>query len=215
MATAVVVACLSIFLKTGRETPAPLQTFLLYPNYRGMMFSDESQVARIAIDVNPPRGTFAQIHVVLEVIDPGGKVLLTNRLSPAVGDSTVATIDMGSLAPGQYRLQGYLEGSGDKRIFTPASTKIVKLGVETRASMKAWIDSDNIIHMGGRPRFVIGIYDTTGYGLRPESYAPRLKAIAKAPINLIINYFLANGRADVIYPYTEAMKPFGIFTWRL
>ena len=211
MATAVVVACLSIFLKTGRETPAPLQTFLLYPNYRGMMFSDESQVARIAIDVNPPRGTFAQIHVVLEVIDPGGKVLLTNRLSPAVGDSTVATIDMGSLAPGQYRLQGYLEGSGDKRIFTPASTKIVKLGVETRASMKAWIDSDNIIHMGGRPRFVIGIYDTTGYGLRPESYAPRLKAIAKAPINLIINYFLANGRADVIYPYTEAMKPFGIF----
>ena len=27
----------------------------------------------------------------------------------------------------------------------------------------------------------------------------------------MINYFLANGRADVIYPYTEAMAPFGIF----
>ena len=27
----------------------------------------------------------------------------------------------------------------------------------------------------------------------------------------MINYFLANGRADVIYPYTEAMEPFGIF----
>ena len=77
--------------------------------------------------------------------------------------------------------------------------------------MKAWIDSDNIIHMGGRPRFVIGLYDTTGYGLRPDYYAPRLTAIAKAPINLMINYFLANGRADVIYPYTEAMEPFGIF----
>jgi hypothetical protein len=38
-----------------------------------------------------------------------------------------------------------------------------------------------------------------------------LTAIAKAPINLMINYFLANGRADVIYPYTEAMEPFGIF----
>ena len=30
--------------------------------------------------------------------------------------------------------------------------------------MKAWIDPDNIIHMGGRPRFVIGLYDTTGFG---------------------------------------------------
>jgi hypothetical protein len=38
-----------------------------------------------------------------------------------------------------------------------------------------------------------------------------LKAIAEAPINLMINYFLANGRADVIYPYAEAMEPFGIF----
>ena len=27
----------------------------------------------------------------------------------------------------------------------------------------------------------------------------------------MINYFIANGRADVIYPYTEAMEPFGIF----
>jgi hypothetical protein len=212
VAVALVLACLSIFSKTGRETPAPLHTFLLYPNYRGMMFSDESQVARIAIDVHPPAGTtIAQLHVVVELTDPGGKVLLANRLSPPAGGSTVATIDTGSLAPGQYRLQTYLEGSGDGRIFTPPSATIVKVSSETRASMKAWIDSNNIIHMGGRPRFVIGLYDTTGYGLRPEDYAPRLKTIAKAPINLIINYFLANGRADVIYPYTEAMEPLGIF----
>ena len=77
--------------------------------------------------------------------------------------------------------------------------------------MKAWIDSDNIIHMGGRPRFVIGLYDTTANAVRPDYYAPRLKAIAKAPINLIINYFLNNGRPDPIHAYTEAMEPFGIF----
>ena len=28
--------------------PPPLETYLLYPNYRGMMFSDQSQVARVA-----------------------------------------------------------------------------------------------------------------------------------------------------------------------
>ena len=152
-----------------RELPPPLETYLLYPNYRGMMFSDQSQVARVAIDVKPPADTtMAQLHVVLEVTDSAGKVLSTNRLSPPANGSTVATIDMGSLPPGQYRLQGYLEGPGDKRIFTQSPYTIAKVSSETRAKMKAWIDADNIIHMGGRPRFVIGLYDTTGFGLRPQ-----------------------------------------------
>jgi hypothetical protein len=195
----------------GREVPQPMRTFLLFPNYRGMMFSDQSQIARVAIEVNPPAGvTMAQLRVALEVMDAVGKVLLTNRLSPAK-DASVTTIDMSSLPPGRYRLQGYLEDAGGQRIFTPSPDTIIKAGLDARASMKTWIDSDNIIHMGGRPRFVIGLYDTTGYGLRADYYAPRLKEIAQAPINLMINYFLANGRADVIYPYTEAMAPFGIF----
>lgn len=199
-------------LFVGREIPPPLQTYLLYPNYRGMMFSDQSQVARVAIDVKPPAEmSAAQLHVALEVTDPAGKVLTTNRLTPPASGSTVASVDMGSLPTGEYRLQGFLEGPGGKKIFTPSSYTIVKLSSETRAKMKAWIDPDNIIHMGGRPRFVIGVYDTTGFGLRPEFYAPRLTAISKAPINLMINYFIANGRADVIYPYTKAMEPFGIF----
>ncbi len=196
----------------GREIPPPLQTYLLYPNYRGMMFSDQSQVARVAIDVKPSADTnMAQLHVAIEVTDSSGKVLSTNRISPPANGSTVATVDMGSLPPGQYRLQGYLEGPGDKKIFTPSSYTIVKVSSETRAKMKAWIDPDNIIHMGGRPRFVIGLYDTTGFGLKPDFYAPRLTAIAKAPINMMINYYIANGRADVIHPYTQAMEPFGIF----
>jgi hypothetical protein len=196
----------------GRELPTPLETFLLYPNYRGMMFSDQSQVASVAIDVRPPADTtMAQLHVVLEMMDAGGKVLSTHQVSLPANGSTVATIDMSSLPAGQYRLQGYLQGPGDKRIFTQSSYTIAKVSSETRASMKAWIDADNNIHMGGRARFVIGLYDTTGFAFRSNYYTPRLTAIAKAPINLMINYFLSNGRADVIYPYTEAMEPFGIF----
>ncbi|MGA9722495.1 MAG: hypothetical protein WBQ86_08585 [Candidatus Binatus sp.] len=195
-----------------RELPPPLEIFLLYPNYRGMMFSDQSQVARVAIDVNPPANTtMAQLHVVLEVADPGGKVLSTRRLLPPANGSTVAAVDMGGLPPGLYRLQGYLEGPGDKRILSQSPYTIAKVSSASRASMKAYIDPDNIIHMGGRPRFVIGLYDTTGYGLRPDNYTPRLTGIAKAPVNMMINYFIANGRSEVIYPYTEAMEPFGIF----
>ena len=195
-----------------RENPAPLETYLMYPNYRGMMFSDQSQVARVAIDVRTPADTTtAPPHVALELADSAGKVISTVRLSPPANSSTVATIDMAALPLGQYHLQGFLEDAGNKRIFSQSPYTIAKVSSTTRASMKAWIDPDNIIHMGGKPRFVIGLYDTTGFGGTPDYFTPRLKAISKAPINLIINYFLANGRPDIITPYTQAMEPFGIY----
>ena len=68
----------------------------------------------------------AQLHVAFEVTDSAGKVVSTNRLSPPGNGSSVATVDMGNLSPGQYKLQGYLEGPGDKKIFTPSSYTIVK-----------------------------------------------------------------------------------------
>ena len=40
-----------------QEIPPGLQTFLLYPNYRGLMFSDQSQVASMDLIVTPPAGT--------------------------------------------------------------------------------------------------------------------------------------------------------------
>jgi hypothetical protein len=195
-----------------RGYPQPLQLFLLYPNYRGIVFSDQSQIAQIAISVRPPPDiAMAQLRVIIEVTGMEGKALLTDRVALPPNGSTVATMDMSSLPLGRYWLHAYLKGPHDVRLFAPPPATIVKLSGETRASTKAWIDSQNVIHMGGRPRFVIGLYDTTGDSLRSDYYAPRLKNIAQAPINLMINYFLSNGRADVIYPYTEAMEPFGIF----
>ena len=79
--------------------------------------------------------------------------------------------------------------------------------------MKAWIDSDNIIHMGGRPRFVIGLvrYDRR-MRFVPTTTLPRLNAIAQGADQSDDQLFSrATGRTDVIYPYTEAMEPFGIF----
>lgn len=203
----------AIVRRTERTHPQPLQIFILYPNYRGTIFSDQSQVARVAVEVHPPADApVAKLDVALELTGADERALLTNLVSaPAAGGSAVATMDMSSVPPGQYRLRGYLEGPGGHRIFASLFYPIVKIGSQARASMKAWIDPDNVIHMGGRPRFVIGLYDTTGYSLHPDYYAPRLKEIARAPINLMINYLLSDGRAEVIYPYTEAMKPLGIF----
>jgi hypothetical protein len=194
-----------------RETPPPLRAFLMYPNFRGLMFSDQSQAARIAVSIHPPSGTpMSKLSAVIEVRDSGGKLLASHRFSPPPGGSFVATIDMASLPLGKYQLQGTLEAPGRKRLFTQSSYTVIKASKDARAAMKAWIDPDNIIHIAGKPRFIIGIYDTTGYSFLSKAYEPRLAKIAKAPINLIINYFLANGKAGGIYAYTTAMSRFGI-----
>ena len=152
-----------------RENPPALDTFLLYPNYRGMMFSDQSQVARVAIEVNPPENTtMAQLHVGLELTDRGRqRCSRRKRLSPPADGSTVATVDMTSLPLGKYRVQGYLEGPGNKRIFTQSSYTIVKVGSATHDTMKAWIDREQYYSHGRQAqRFVIGMYDTTGFANR-------------------------------------------------
>ena len=195
-----------------REHPPLLQTFLLYPNYRGLMFSDQSQVARLAIDITPPEGiTLKQLSVLIELMDKSGKVLSSHTYPPPSEGSLVAEVNLGELPMGEYRIQGTLVGPQNKHLFTQSPYTVVKVSSDSRATMKAWVDPDNIIHMGGRPRFVIGLYDTTGFSTRSDFFTPRLSAIAKAPINLMINYFMAHGKADLIPPYTEAMEPFGIY----
>ena len=77
--------------------------------------------------------------------------------------------------------------------------------------MKAWIDPANLAHfIDGNPHFVLGIYDTTDYSDSPAYYTNELAAIAQAPINMIINYYITNAPTQAIIAYTTAMKQFGI-----
>ena len=82
--------------------------FLLYPNYRGMMFSDQSQVASMDLTVTPPAGT--------SLGEPAGR---TQRdrcrrqhsrqpdFTPTSAEFT-ATLDLSALPLGTYQLAGKL-----------------------------------------------------------------------------------------------------------
>src|SRR5208282_4456498 len=87
----------------------------------------------------------------------------------------------------------------------------VKLDASVRSGMKAWIDPANLAHfIDGNPHFALGIYDTTGYSRSAAAYLKELAAIALAPINMIINYYITNAPTQAIAAYTTAMKQFGI-----
>jgi hypothetical protein len=194
-----------------QEIPPALLMFLLYPNYRGMMFSDQSQVATMNLTVSPPAGTaLSSLQVVLSATDAGGNIVASQSLTPPSNDFT-ATFDLSALPLGTYLVGGtVLDGSGNVLI-TQSPYAIVKLAASARASMKAWIDPANRAHfIDGNPHFVLGTYDTTGWSFGPNDYVKELAAIAQAPINMIINYFIANTQTAAVTAYTTAMKPFGI-----
>ena len=185
--------------------------FLLYPNYRGMMFSDQSQVASMDLIVTPPAGTsLATLQVELDAVDAGGNTVASQTFTPESAEFT-GTLDMTSLPLGTYQLAGTLEDSSGNVLMTQSPYAIVKLDASVRAGMKAWIDSANLAHfIDGNPHFVLGIYDTTSI-IQPRAYyVPELAAIAQAPINMIINYYITNAPTQAIAAYTTAMQQFGM-----
>ena len=194
-----------------QEIPPGLQMFLLYPNYRGMMFSDQSQVASMELTVTPPAGTtLSSLQVVITATDAGGNIAASQTFTPESAEFTGA-LDMTSLPLGTYQVAGTLEDSSGNVLMTQSPYVIVKLDASVRAGMKAWIDPANLAHfIDGNPHFVLGIYDTTDYSNSPAYYVKELAAIALAPINMIINYYITNAQTPAITAYTTAMKQFGI-----
>ena len=68
-----------------QEIPPTLQTFLLYPNYRGLMFSDESQVASVDLTINPLPGTSLNtLRVELDALHSTGHTVKSQTLRAAV-----------------------------------------------------------------------------------------------------------------------------------
>ena len=198
-------------LSLQQEIPPALQTFLLYPNYRGLMFSDQSQVASMDLIITPPVGSsLSSLQVVLTAADESGNAVASQSFIPESSEFT-GTLDMNALPAGTYLLTGTLEDSGGDVLMTQTPYAIVKLDASVRAGMKAWIDPANLAHfIDGNPHFVLGIYDTTGYSNLVSAWLKELTAIAQAPINMIINYYITNAPTTAIAAYTTAMKQFGM-----
>ena len=198
-------------LSLQEEVPPGLQMFLLYPNYRGLMFSDQSQVASLDLIVTPPAGTsLASLQVEIDALDAGGNIVASQIFAPTAAEFT-GTLDLSALSLGTYQVVGKLEDTSGNLLMTQSAYAIVKLDASARAGMNAWIDAANLAHFGdGNPHFVLGIYDTTQYSDLVSYYVPELAAIALAPINMIINYYITNAPTQAIAAYTTAMKQFGM-----
>jgi hypothetical protein len=173
----------------------PLDAYLLYPNFRGLLFDDRAQVVRVAVGVAGAPGG----RVRLSLLDEASGQPRASREYPAAPALT-GEVDAGGLPPGRYLLRAELLDARGQVTGRYPDYRIVKAPARARERLTAWYDERNVFHLGGKPTFVLGLYTTSGYSTSRSTYANGLDGwghdrISEAPVNMLINYHL--GRAPV------------------
>jgi hypothetical protein len=193
---------------TAARTP-PLDVYLLYPNFRGMLFDDRSQTVRVAVGTAARGG-----RVRVSLVDEGSGQPRASREYDAAASLT-AELDAAGLAPGRYLLRTELLDGGGAVTARHTDYRVVKVPARAREKMTVWYDEGNVAHFGGKPTFVLGLYTTSGYSTSRSSYALGaegwgIERMAQAPINLLINYHLGRAPIPALGVYMDELHSRGI-----
>lgn len=155
----------------------PLTVLPTYPNYRGMLWTDQGATIRWAAAVEPTGSyTVADLKVTVDVVRVSdGAVLgtVTNDSLSAIQSSgqwahfsiNWMTYDSPALPNGSYYLRGRLRLKSDESVlYTYPDYKIVKEAPATqRDNWHVWVDKDNRVRFkrgaaSAEAQFVHGVY---------------------------------------------------------
>ncbi|HUT36272.1 MAG TPA: hypothetical protein VNE39_22480 [Planctomycetota bacterium] len=188
-----------------RVRPAPVEAFLLYPNYRGYLPDDGPAQVKLWVRVNDAK---AAEPAAIEVRRVGeGKPVATAQLDAGAKEQVVE-LDSGGWPLGRYEVEARL---GPYR-YPPYV--VHKISAEQRRRLAVWFDPHQVLHVQGKPAFPLGLYNTTrrfynGDFSFDEEFA-RLKKMAEAPVNANTNYWWWPCGKDVRQRYLAEMHKHGL-----
>ena len=190
---------------SARRKPA-LDVYLLYPNFRGMLFEGRPQVVRVA--VGAAQG--ARVRLVL-LEEPGGAVA---RERVVTGPGTVE-LDAAGLRGNAWLLRAELLDAAGAATTRYPDHRIVRVSAKAREDLRVWFDERNVLYMDGKPAFVLGLYTTGGYSTSRATYAHGdngwgITKMAEAPVNMLINYHLGRAPMPALSTYMDELSSRGI-----
>jgi len=190
---------------TARRKPA-LDVYLLYPNFRGMLFEGRPQVVRVA--VGAAQGARVRLALVEE---PGGAVA---RERVVTGPGTVE-LDAAGLRGNAWLLRAELLDAAGAATARYPDHRIVRVSAKARDELRVWFDERNVLYMDGKPAFVLGLYTTGGYSTSRATYAHGdngwgITKMSEAPINMLINYHLGRAPIPALSTYMDELSSRGI-----
>jgi hypothetical protein len=197
--------------------PLPLDAFLLYPNYRGMMFEDQPGVIRLDIAIALPSGDLAAHRVVVtledeQTHDEKGRVEL-----PA-SEHLVAELDGCTMAAGAtYLLTPSLVTAAGAAVFAHPPFRLTRVPAEKRMTMNVTFDAQNHVLLHGRPRFILGVYDSgMGYVASEAEWEEQLWAadgerrMGGLAINMYLNYWYGGAPMTSMGPMMADLMSHGV-----
>ena len=149
-----------------QQLPQPVDVFMLYPNYRGMLFDDQPQTMRFDVTVTPPGGDFGRVKIRGALKDEGTGQQLSSQDFTASANF-VAQIDSSGMQAGRaYQVVfSVIDAATGGVAYTYPAYRVSKVAGSARASMNISVDAKNRLLVRGTPRFVLGVYDSgMGYG---------------------------------------------------
>src|SRR5262245_6823351 len=157
-------------LKLEAQKGPDVEVFMLYPNFRGMLFDDQSQTMRFDVTVTPPNGDLADYSVRGVLKDEAsGQVLRSQDYASA--ENFVADLDGSAMQPGRAYLVTFslVDRSNGAVVSSYPAYRVSKVPGSARTSMNVSFNAKNRVLVHGVPRFVLGVYDN---GLRYNTNDP-------------------------------------------
>jgi hypothetical protein len=189
----------------------PLDVFLLVPNFRGMLFDDRPQTVRVSV------AAAAGSRVRLALVDEaGGGAPARQREVSVTGPATTVELDAAGLPGSAWLLRAELLDAGGASTYRYPDHRIVRVPARMRDELRMWYDEHNVTYLGGKPRFVLGLYTTSGYSNTRATYANGtngwgITRMAEAPVNMLINYHLGRAPMPALTAYLDELHDRGIY----
>jgi hypothetical protein len=203
-------------VRVEEQQPAPVEAFLLYPNYRGMLFEGQSSTIRIDVSVTPPGGQFSEYEVVVRLRD-GADVTATRTY--AASPALVAELDGSGMAGGRlYEVEvALVERAGGATLYAAPRYRVSRVAASARGAMNVAFDDRNRILLHGTPRFVLGVYDSgIGYGTTDAFWEQTLWApmgsrwMDGLRINMYLNYQYGHATAAAMDALMANLQSHGV-----
>ena len=198
-----------------RREELPLSVFMLYPNYRGIVFDDQSQVARFEVNVEPPGGASPSGYQVSGTLSDELTGQVLRQTSYPAQAAFTAQFDVSGLMNDQTYLARFrlLTASGSV-VFEYPAFRIAKVSGSLRQQMTASFDEHNRILLRGRPTFLLGVYDSGlgyyNYESGWENLFTTARRLFELPINLYLNYWYGEAGNAAWIPMMNVLQQRGI-----
>jgi hypothetical protein len=198
--------------------PPPVDVFLLYPNYRGMLFDDQPQTMQLDVTVTPPGGDFGRYDVRASLADETSGQVIAQQSFPAAAH-LVATLDGSPMQAGRGYLArvSLVDRSTSNVVSTYPAYRVSKVAGSARQSMNVSFDAKNRVVLKGVPRFVLGVYDSgLGYSSDPTYWETTLwspagdRRMSGLKINMYLNYHYGQAPTDAMAALMTNLQQHGV-----